>query len=156
MFPSDLARAPAIPKPSYRQQVRYSQVRHAKAVVSAALHAPMVHSLIDGWVCAMRFIAPDGGRFTSRPVPYARTADGDLIVLVEFPSRDRWWCVFTMPYPVEVLLHRQWHHGLARAVAHGQYGWWRAQRAYAECFARVPLDDADIFVVVTLRPGSVG
>jgi hypothetical protein len=60
-----------------------------------------------------------------------------------------------MPYPVEVLLHRQWQRGLARAVARGQYGWRPAQRAYAERFTRVLLDDADIFVVVTLRPGAV-
>jgi hypothetical protein len=89
MSPFVLAPAPTIPIPGYHQPVRYGRVRHANAVLTAVLHTPMVHSLIDGWACLLRFIAPDGGRFTSRPVAYARTVDGDLIVLVESPNRDR-------------------------------------------------------------------
>jgi hypothetical protein len=156
MLPSNLAPTPAIPTLGYRQPVRHGQVHHATAVLTAALHSPLVHRLIDGRLCVLRFIAPTGQRFTNRTVDYAQTTDGDLVVLVASADDEAWWRTFTMPHPVDVLLHRQWHHALGRAVARGQYGWRRAQLAYAAHFPSVTPDDADIFVVVTLQPAATG
>ena len=155
MLPYNLAPPPAEPTPEYRQPVWHGQVRHATAILTAALHSPLVHRLIDGRLCVLRFVAPTGRRFTHRTVAYAKTAEADLIVLVASADDDGWWRTFTMPHPVEVLLHRRWHDALARAVAEGQYGWRRAQLAYAAHFPNVTPDDADIFVVVTLRPDTI-
>jgi hypothetical protein len=100
----------------------------------------------------LRFVAPGGGRYINLPVAYAPAADGDLVVLIAAPGSTPWWRLFTKPYPVHVLLHRRWTHGHGRALAHGQYGWRQAQEAYARRFPDTLLDDADIFLVVSLAP----
>lgn len=156
MLPSNLAPMPTVPELGYRRSVRQGQVRHTGAVLTAALHSPVVHRLIDGRLCVLRFVAPTGRRLTNRTVAYAQTADGDLVVLVASANDEGWWHAFTMPYPVDVLLHRHWHQALARAVARGQYGWRRAQLAYTAHFPSATPDDADVFVIVTLRSDSTG
>jgi hypothetical protein len=114
MLPYSLAPPPAAPTPGYRQPVRHGQVRHATAVLTAALHSPLVHRLIDGRLCVLRFVAATGHRFTHRTVPYAQTTDGDLIVPVASADDDGWWRTFTMPHPVKVRRQRWPSRGLSR------------------------------------------
>ncbi len=137
--------APPVPDRSPRR------IPHGRPVVTAILHTGLVHGLIDGSVCELRFPSPEGRGEVRLPVAYVRTARGELVVPVVAPDRERWWHAFTMPYPLRVYLCRRWRHALGHAVAIGQPGWRRAQRACAERYPRQPLDDGDIFLLITLR-----
>jgi hypothetical protein len=94
-----------------------------------ALHAPLVHRLLDGAVCELRFTGRRSGLVVRLPVTYARRGS-DLIVLVG-GAADKTWCrSFVQPYVVHVCLAGVWYTGIGHPVSAGAEGRPRAVGAY--------------------------
>src|SRR5581483_4020510 len=127
-----------------------AQIHHGKAVAHAVLHTRLIHAVLDGQFCELSYPSPSTGRTASRLVRYARRGP-DLVVLAKTGDHDQWWRTFTQPHPVRVLLRRQQRQGTGHAVILGQPAWREAATTFAERFPHVPVQPADIFVVVSLR-----
>lgn len=144
----ELASAPPY---SLRQRVRRPrELRHLHAIIRIVLRTPVLHALIDGWVCELRYADPATGRRTSVPVRYAH-AGNEVVTLVTPADTGRWWLAFHCPQPVDVLLHRGWHRGRGRLLAFGRTGWQQARQVHTDRFPHDPVDDADLFITVALE-----
>lgn len=139
----------ATPPRAPRQRVRSPrELHHFAPLIHLLLRTPLLHAAIDGRVCELRFADPATGRRGSVPVIYA-WAGNQIVALVTAGSTTRWWRVFKHGYPVDALLHRSWHRGHGRIVTFGQPGWVEAKRVYTDRYAAFPVEDPDIFVIVT-------
>lgn len=131
------------------------RVWRRQAVISAltllVLHAPLVHRLLDRAVCELRFTGRRTGRVVTLPVMYA-SHGGDLVVLVGHAARKTWWRSFTRPHVVHVRRNGIKYVGIGRTVTAGADGRLAAMGAYRARFPRVRVNDADPFVVITMRP----
>jgi|SRR5579859_2716770 len=151
MFPPNLA---PVPEPVHpRARARRKEVP-AAGIVATLMHTPLLHALVDRRTCLLRYLIPGTDRQITRTVGYAVRADGSLVVRIDGTGTQRWWRAFATQYPVQVYRRGCWYHGHGRALTHGQYGWRHAYSAYAGRYPRVVLDDADIFVVLTLAPDT--
>jgi hypothetical protein len=126
------------------------QLRHGRAVAHPLLHMRLVHGLLDGQFCELRYSSPATARHVSLLLRYA-TNGQDLVVLADMTDRDRWWRTFVRPYPVHVLLHRQWRQGLGCTAIRGQAAWREAAAIYTHRFPHITVQPADIFVTIALR-----
>jgi hypothetical protein len=120
-------------------------------MLHAVLHSSMAHGLLDGMMCEVRFTSRASRRQVVVPVPYTRSGD-DVLVRLPHRSRNGWWRDFAHPHAVQVFLHGQWYQGLGRTVAFNQREWRAAVSAHRRRFPSVHVDDADAFVVISLRP----
>jgi hypothetical protein len=133
----------------------------AEPILRAVLCSPLVHSLIDRRVCLLRYRSA-GGRYTTCAVTYAESPDGVLVIRADGTGPAHWWRALGTSDPVQVLLHRRWQRGHARMVACGRYGWRAAREAYLRRFPHRTVDDADLFVLLTVstvggnRPAGIG
>ncbi|HKT02694.1 MAG TPA: hypothetical protein VJT31_24450 [Rugosimonospora sp.] len=144
---------PATPPRLGRRLGPPAQIHHGKVVAQAILHTRLVHGMLDGQFCELRYPSPTTGDDTTRLVRYA-VRGTDLVVLAEMADHDQWWRTFTRPYPVHVLLLRRWRQGLGHAAILGQPAWRQAMTAFAERYPHLAVAPADIFVVVSLRPAA--
>ncbi len=127
-----------------------TQLHHGKALAHPVLHMRLVHGLLDGQYCELRYPSPVTHREVGLVVRYA-VAGRDLVVLPDMADRDGWWRAFTRPHPARVLLRRRWCDGTAHAAMIGQSAWREAARAYTDRFPNILVEPADIFVIVTLQ-----
>jgi hypothetical protein len=132
-----------------RQRLRHPrELHHFGPLIHLLLRIPLLHAAIDARVCELRFPDPATGRRVSVPVIYA-WAGNEIVALVTAGGATQWWRVLKHGYPIDVLLHRGWHRGHGRTVVLGQPGWSEAKRVYTDRYAGFPVEDPDIFVVVT-------
>lgn len=120
----------------------------------ALLHTRLLHHLIDQQVCELRYATPTTGRLADIPLRYASGGER-LIALIPHTERKDWPTTFTKPYPVRVLLEREWRPARAWLAAPGQPGWNEARRVYDRCFPDAT-GDSDLFLAVTLAASAVG
>lgn len=145
--------APAAPSTTTRRARRPRQPRRLATLIHPVLLAHVLHRLIDGSVCELRFADPATTRRFSVPLRYAH-AGNELVTLITMADTGRWWFAFQRPQPVQVLLHRRWYRGRGRLLALGQPDWRRARRIHADRFPHIPLEDADLFLAVTVDDPS--
>lgn len=138
--------APAVPLP-IRQRVR--RLPHVGALIRLLLRTLVLHRLIDGHVCELRFADPVTTRPVSVPLRYAH-AGNELVTLITIADSGRWWLAFQRPRPVRVLLRRRWYEGRGQLLSLGRTGWREARRIHTDRFPHVPLEDADLFVAITV------
>jgi hypothetical protein len=84
------------------------------AVLSAVLRSP-AHPLVSRWACLVRYTGPRSGRVITLPTLYARHGD-DVVVVVGWPEKKRWWRAFRAEHDVEVLVRGRWLPRRARTV----------------------------------------
>jgi len=145
--------APAAPLTTRRRVRRPRQPRHLGPLLRLLLRAHVLHRMIDSYVCELRFTDPATARRVNVPLPYAH-AGNELVTLITMADTGRWWRAFQRPQPVEVLLHRRWYRGRGRMLALGHAGWREARQVHTDRFPSVPIEDADLFVAVTIDDPS--
>ncbi|BCB89416.1 hypothetical protein Psuf_067290 [Phytohabitans suffuscus] len=138
--------APAVPITT-RPRVR--RPRRLAALIHPLLRTPVLHGLIDSYVCELRVTDPATGRRIRVPLQYAH-AGNELVTLITTADTGRWWLAFERPQQVQVLLLRRWYRGCGRLLALGRPGWREARRIHADRFPHIPLEDADLFLAVTI------
>jgi hypothetical protein len=84
------------------------------ALLGAVLRSP-VHPLVSPWLCLVRYTGPRSGRVITLPTLYARHGD-DVVIVVGWPERKRWWRAFRTAHDVEVLVRGRWEPRLGRAL----------------------------------------
>lgn len=131
-----------------RLHVRHDEV--PTAGIAPLLRTPVLHALADRRLCVLQYVPEADGREITRVARYAVMTDGSLVLRADGTDDDRWWRAFSTPRAARVYRRRRWYRGYGHAMAHGQYGWRQAMDAYARRYPRIVLDDADIFVVLTL------
>lgn len=85
---------PATPPRLGRRLGPPAQIHHGKVVAQAILHTRLVHGMLDGQFCELRYPSPTTGDDTTRLVRYA-VRGTDLVVLAEMADHDQWWRTFT-------------------------------------------------------------
>lgn len=146
MLPPSLVppQVPVHPRP----HVRHDEVHTAG--IAPLLRTPVLHALADRRLCVLHYVPEADGRDITRVARYAVMPDGNLVLRADGTDADHWWRAFSTPRAVRVYRHRRWYPGYGHAVTHGQYGWRQAMGAYARRYPRIVLDDADVFVMLTL------
>jgi hypothetical protein len=147
-LPSYELASTTLPRSPRRRVRRPRELHHLTPLIHLLLRTPLLHVAIDGRVCELRWADPATGRRASVSVIYAWSGN-EIVALVTAGSATRWWRAFRGRYPVDVLLHRGWHHGHCRTVTFGQPEWDDAKRVYTDRYGAFPVEDPDIFVVVT-------
>jgi hypothetical protein len=147
---SDLAATPTVPPSPQRPARRPHHLRHGRTLIRAALHTQLLHRIIDRSICELSYFSPVTGRHRALPTRYAQAGE-HVFILVSSPNDDsNWWRTFTTPYPVRVLLRRRRRQGLGNIVVYPHNDWKIGQQAYNERYPDLPINTADIFVVISL------
>lgn len=141
--------APPTPLTTRLRVRRPRQPRHLAALIRLLLRTLVLHRLIDRHMCELCFADPATARPVSVPLRYAH-AGNELVTLITMADTGRWWLAFQQPRPVQVLLRRRWYNGRGRMLALGRPGWRKAWQMHTDRFPHVSLEDADLFVAVTL------
>lgn len=115
-------------------------------IVLGLLESPL-HALLGHRLCELRYLAPSDGREIRLPAQYARSGD-QLVVLVGWAPRKRWWRAFLRPHPVRVLVDGEWLVGQARVLHPDHPASQAARERYLERH-RVRIRSDDRLVVVT-------
>jgi len=122
-------------------------------LVLTALRTPVLHTMLDHGVCALRYPGRRSGRPVTLPVQYARHG-ATVVVYVGLAARKTWWRNFTDPHPVEVTIRGARYRGTGHVVAAGAPDRATAYQIYRGAHPCVRTRDADPFVLITLEHGG--
>jgi hypothetical protein len=109
--------------------------------------------LLEGSLVLLRLQGRLTGRTLELPAQYA--VDGNaLIILPGNPAVKRWWRNLREPSPVNVRLRGEWRPGEGRALTAGQAAYQESVDAYRSRWARMPLPEEGIPVIVRVELGE--